>query len=373
MPVVIVSEESPVLGAMNLLFMHQTQDLCAPIIEVVVGMLPGKVPPEILEKIVFANLGTKDPDILLGPRLGEDASVISIGDKVIIAATDPITGSIADVGWLAVHVNANDIATLGVQARWFLVSIMLPTNTTPDELEHIMTQMDGAARNLGIAVAGGHSEVTEGINRPIVAGFMIGIADQGKYVTSGGAQPGDSIILTKSIALEGTAILATEGEEHLTSKIGGKVVEKAKTLKSRISVVAEGVAAFETGFVTAMHDPTEGGLSGGLHELCDASGAGFEIYKDAIPIDDSTKTICGVLEINPLELISSGCMIICCNEENAAEVVNTIESRGVSASVIGRLVKNPDHRIIITDSDGFALPRPTTDALWAALKQINPS
>ena len=160
MPGVIVSEESLVLGAMNLLFMHQAQDLCAPTFEVMVGMLPGKVPPEILQKIVFAHLGKKDPDVLLGPSLGEDASVITIGDKVIIAATDPITGSVADVGWLSVHVNANDIATFGVQPRWFLASIMLPEGTSLEDLGHIMKQIDEAAKILGVAVAGGHSEVT---------------------------------------------------------------------------------------------------------------------------------------------------------------------------------------------------------------------
>ena len=250
---------------------------------------------------------------------------------------------------------------------------MLPDQTSPEELGSIMTQIGEAAQILGISVAGGHSEVTEGINRPIVAGFMIGIAEHDAYVTSSGAKPGDSIIVTKSVALEGTAILATEGEEYLTSKVGLDVIEKAKTLRTEISVVAEGVGAFETGYVTAMHDPTEGGLAGGLHEICDASKVGFEIYKDAIPIDDSTKAICDALKIDPMELISSGCMIICCNEENATEVVNTIQSRGVSASVIGRIGPNTDRRIIVTDSDGFALQRPTTDALWGALKKINPS
>ena len=338
-----------------------------------VGMLPGKVPPDILEKIVFAKLGITDPDILLGPSLGEDASVIRVGDKVIIAATDPITGSVSDVGWLSVNVNANDIATFGVLPRWFLASIILPENSTPEQLSLIVSQIDEAAKNLGIAVAGGHSEITAGIDRPIIAGFMIGIAEQGEYVTSSGAKPGDSIILTKSIAIEGTFILASEGEDYLKSRVGKAIVEEGKTLRSNISVVAEGVAAFETGYITAMHDPTEGGLSGGLHEICDASNAGFEIYEDAIPIDESARVICNALEINPLELISSGCMIICCGEDNATDVVNTIQSRGISACVIGSIVKNPNHRIIVTDSDGLPLERPTTDALWIALKKVNPS
>ncbi len=369
MPVVIVSEESPERVTMNRLFMHQAQDWCAPT-EVNTGLLPGKVPPEILEKIVFSKLGSADSDILLGPKLGEDAAVIRIGNKVIIAATDPITGSVSDVGWLAVHVNANDIATLGVRPRWFLVSIILPRDFTLEQLQQIMQQIDDACKNLGIAVAGGHSEITEGIDRPIIAGFMMGVANNGEFVTSSGAKPGDSIIVTKTIALEGTAILATEGEEYLTQKLGAATIEHAKRLRSQISVVAEGIAAFETGFVTAMHDPTEGGLSGGLHEMCDASNVGFEIYSDAIPLDDSTFEICKFLEISPMELISSGCMIICCNENNVNEVVNTIQSKGIMARVIGKIAKNPEKRILVTDSDGLSLKRPTKDELWDALKKV---
>lgn len=341
--------------------------------EVYIRMLVGKVPSEILQRVIFTKLGMTDPDVLLGPSLGEDASVIRIGDKVIIAATDPITGSISDVGWLAVHVNANDIATFGVLPRWFLATIMLPTETTTEQLETIMDQMDTASKILGIAVAGGHSEITDGIDRPIIVGFMIGLADQGNYVTSSGAKPGNSIIITKSIAYEGTSILATEGEEYLTSKVGASVIAQAKTLRNKISVVAEGIAAFETGHVTAMHDPTEGGFSGGIHEICDASKVGFEIYKDAIPIDESTRAICNVLEIDPLELISSGCMIICCNEEHSTDVVNTIESRGVSARVVGKILADPNHRLIVTDSEGYLLQRPKADALWPALEKIKSS
>jgi thiamin-phosphate kinase len=340
---------------------------------VIDGMLPGKVPPEILQKIVFAKLGATDPDVLIGPKLGEDAAVIRIGEKVIIAATDPITGSVSDVGRLSVIVNANDIAAFGIRPRWFLATILLPNDSTPDQLQEIMKQIDNTCQNLGIAVTGGHSEITDGIDRPIITGFMMGVADEGKYVTSSGAQPGDSIIVTKTIALEGTAILAKEGEEVLAKKIPATTIIHAKNLMSQLSVVAEGVAAFETGYVTAMHDPTEGGLSNGLHELSDASDVGFEIYNDAIPLDDATFEICSVLDVSPMELISSGAMIICCSNENVNEVVNTIQSRGVTATVIGQIVENPERRIIVTDSDGILLKRPVTDALWEALKKLSPS
>jgi len=285
-------------------------------------MLPGKVPPEILQSIVFSKLGRMDPDVLLGPGLGEDAAVIKIGEQVVVAATDPITGSVEDVGWLAVHVNANDIATFGVSPRWFLASIMLPVGFTPDELGKIMHQIDEAAKNLDIAVAGGHSEITERITQPIVVGFMMGLAPLGEYVTSSGAKSGDNLIVTKTIGIEGTSILAAEGSSYLTDKLGQDCVQEAKRLRGSISVVKDGVTAFQTGSVHAMHDPTEGGLSGGIHELCDASGVGFEIDNDLIPIASVTRLICDALQINPLELISSGSMLISCESKKAAQYLN---------------------------------------------------
>ena len=191
-------------------------------------MLPGKIPPEILQSIVFSKLGRFDADVILGPQLGEDAAVIKIGDQVVIAATDPITGSVEDVGWLAVHVNANDIATFGVSPKWFLASIMLPPGYTPDQLGKIMNQIDKAAKELDIAVAGGHSEITESVSQPIVVGFMVGTAPIGEYVTSNGAKPGDVLIVTKTVGIEGTSILATEGRAHLSQEIGEDLVRRSK-------------------------------------------------------------------------------------------------------------------------------------------------
>ncbi|TFG27735.1 hydrogenase [Candidatus Thorarchaeota archaeon] len=357
---------------MNLLFMHQAQAIYAPLRSSYL-MEPGKVPPEVLESIVYANLGIKDSDVLLGPGLGEDAALIKIGDKVIVAATDPITGSIEDIGWLAVHVNANDIATFGVAPRWFLASVMLPYGFTSDALETIMQQIDDAAKNLGIAVVGGHSEITERINQPIVTGFMIGLTNNNEYVTSHGAQPGDSLILTKCVGLEGTSILASEGYSYLIQYLDDSILQEAMNLRHQISVVSEGVNAFQTGFVTAMHDPTEGGVSGGIHELCDASNVGFEIEYERIPIAKSTKRICEVLNINPLELISSGCMLISCIPDHSQDIIETLDSVGVESKVIGSLTNDKKHHKLSIEGSLVDLSRPKTDALWGALKKINPS
>ncbi|UCH03462.1 MAG: AIR synthase family protein [Candidatus Thorarchaeota archaeon] len=334
-------------------------------------MLPGKIPPDVLKTLVFSHLGSYDPDIILGPAVGEDASLIQIGENVVVAATDPITGSIEDIGWLAVHINANDIATFGVAPRWFLVSILLPPASSPDDLARIMEQINRASESLGISVAGGHTEITEGIDRPILTGFMMGITSPGGYVTSAGARTGDHIIMTKTAAIEGTAILATEGEEILSARLGKNVVSDACEMRGQISVVKEGVTAFGTGYLTAMHDPTEGGLSGGLHELCDASDVGFRIDLDRIPVHDVTRQVCDMLSIDFMELISSGCMLMTCDPDHSEDVVSALHSVGVLATVIGTIESESKDRTFMSKGEVKPLPRPSTDALWHALNRLS--
>ncbi|NHJ13305.1 MAG: hydrogenase [Candidatus Thorarchaeota archaeon] len=333
-------------------------------------MLPGKIPPDILSSLVFTHLGSRDPDLLLGPRIGEDASLIRIGKKVLVAATDPITGSVEDVGWLAVHVNANDVATFGIRPRWFLASIMLPASSSETELAKIILQIDEAAKSLDIAVAGGHTEITAGLDKPVVAGFMLGVADEGKYVTSSGAKPGDAIIMTKTAALEGTSILATEGEQYLSKYISKDLLIEGRRLRNSISVVREGIAAFETGHLTSMHDPTEGGLAGGIHEICDASNVGFVLNMDAIPVHEATKAICDHLKMDVLNLISSGCMLMTCVPEKGLEVVDAIHHVGINAKIIGDIVEETGNRSIMKGQSLTPLPRPKNDALWQALDQV---
>ncbi len=333
-------------------------------------MHPGKVPPDVLNKFVFPFLGIHDPDVILGPALGQDASVIRIGDRCIIASTDPVTGSVEDIGWIAVNVNANDIATFGVPPQWFFISILMPSGSQPEDVGRITHQIHEASSMLGITVAGGHTEVTVGLDRPIVVGFMIGTCSEGEYVTSAGARPGDAIIMTKWVALEGTAIIASEGERFLQGKVPPSVLSEAKTLRSQTSVVKEGVTAFGTGHVTAMHDPTEGGLAGGLHEICDASEVGFRIFDDKVPVHPSTEAICNVLSIDKYYLIGSGSMIITCGGSHGTEVVAALQSAGVPASIIGEIVDDPAVREIVAEGSTRNLERPTTDALWDALAQI---
>jgi len=332
----------------------------------------GKIPPETLKNVVFKHLGVSSPKVLLGPGIGEDAAVIELEHKVIVVATDPITGAIEDIGWLSVHINANDIACHGARPSWFLSTILLPENSDEKTLEKIVVQMDKAARELEITIVGGHTEVTPGLKRPIVAGFMIGEVEKDKFVTSSGALPGDKIILTKGVAIEGTAILATEREEEFSNLLDKDLIEKAKKYKWRISVVEDALTAVEVGGVTAMHDPTEGGVLGGLHEIADASKTGFAVQEEKIRkmISEETRKICELLQIDPLCLIGSGALLITAKPEKAQQIVDVLNSKGIFAEIIGHILDNPKRRIFFRkDGKTKKAQRPVQDALWEALSK----
>ncbi|RLI21874.1 hydrogenase, partial [Candidatus Bathyarchaeota archaeon] len=237
----------------------------------------GKIPVEILRDIVFRNLGVKRKEVILGPSVGFDGAVLDIGDKSLIVSIDPITGAVERIGWLAVNINANDVATFGVKPEFLFSCILLPEGADRETVETICAQMDKAARELEIAIAGGHCEVTPGIKNPIVVGCIMGLTEKGNYVTAGGAKPGDKLILTKSAGIEGTAILASDRESQLRKAVDSSTLKRAKEFFKKISVVKEAILAFKTGGVHAMHDPTEGGVAGGIHEMTDASNLGVKV------------------------------------------------------------------------------------------------
>jgi len=332
------------------------------------GFLPGKVPTDVLEKIVFKNLGAKRDDVILTPSIGEDAAIVQSGKEIFVVSSDPITGAEEWLGWLAVHVNANDVATRGVQPRWFNSILLLPKNSTPELVEKICTQMDKAARQLNVAIIGGHCEVTLGIDHPIVTGCAIGVAENGKYLTSGGARIGDQIILTKGTGIEGTAILASDRRAELQSVFDESFVTKAENFFEKISVVKEALTAFRTGGVSAMHDPTEGGVAGGLHELADAANVGFSVYEEKIFVPEETRKICAHFGVDPLQLISSGSLLIVAEEEKAGKIISSLLQNGIQASIIGEVVESMLGRNLVTKAgEKTELVRPDSDHLWTAL------
>jgi hydrogenase maturation factor len=328
----------------------------------------GKIPVDLLKEVVFKNLGVERPEVILGPSAGIDGAVIEVGNRSLIVSIDPITGALERIGWLAVNVNANDIATFGVEPALLFSCILLPEGADRSIVETISVQMDNAARKLGMAIAGGHCEVTPELTSPIVVGCAVGIAEKGKYVTAGGARNGDKLILTKSAGIEGTAILASDREKQLAEAMGIKTLQKAKELFSQTTVVEDAITAFKAGGVDAMHDPTEGGIIGGIYEMAEASNLGVRIVEEKIPVRPETASICKFFKINPLQLVSSGALLIAAKPNAANSIIEKLKRKNIHASIIGEFLEDRQNRTIIARNGRTqALPKPASDHLWLAL------
>jgi hydrogenase maturation factor len=327
----------------------------------------GKIPSDLLRRIVFKNLGIKRPEVIMGPAAGIDGAVIDSGNRQLIISMDPITGSVEQVGWLAVNVNANDIATFGVEPAFLFSCILLPRKADEFVVEKICSQMDQAARELGVSITGGHCEVTPQLINPIVVGCMMGITEKGKFVTANGSQPGDQIILTKSAGIEGTAILASDKENQLKEVLDAKTLKSARDFFKRISIVKDALTAFNSGGVHAMHDPTEGGITGAIHEMADASNCGVEILSDKIVVERETEQICRFYGLDPLQLIASGSLLISAEPKSSEKILEALHNKDIQAQCIGQFLSNKKRIIIGKNGQKHKLVRPLTDQLWKAL------
>ncbi|MEM2341566.1 MAG: AIR synthase family protein [Candidatus Bathyarchaeia archaeon] len=315
--------------------------------------MAGKIPPKVMEKLIYTRIGVRDPNVLVGPSVGEDAALIDLGDeRILVVHNDAISGASEFLGWLSVHIVANDIAVRGVKPRWFLMSLFLPESSPEDFLNKIMVQIDEAAKELGIMVVGGHTERTSGIDRPLVGTTAIGIAKKDKIVTTSGAKAGDYLIMTKTAAIEGTAILCTDFASVLKNMgVKDEKIEKGAKFLTNISVAREALALAEMGLVTAMHDPTEGGILGGVSELAYASHKTIELWTDNVPIADETKLIAENLGIDVLRLISSGALIATVPSDKMDKALNVLQNLGIGAAVIGRVKDYAGHLVeVMRDS-----------------------
>jgi hydrogenase expression/formation protein HypE len=330
----------------------------------------GKIPIDMLKEVVFKNLGAERSEVILGPAAGLDGAILDVGNKKAVVSMDPITGAVERIGWEAININANDVATFGVEPAFFFSCLLLPENADRKIVETVSTQMHAAAKELGIAIVGGHCESTLGLTNPIVVGCIMGLTEKDKYVTAAGAKAGDKLILTKSAGIEGTAILASDREEQLKKVFSATTLESAKHFFNQISVVKDALTAYKAGGVHAMHDPTEGGVLNGIHEMADAAGLGVRVLEEKITVEPETAKICRYYEIDPLQLISSGALLIAAEPEAANKIVERLCQDHIYADIIGEFNPNPDKRVLIhKDNMAEMLPRPVSDHLWIALSR----
>tara|TARA_Y100001934_G_C12246765_1_gene723082 strand:+ start:233 stop:1249 length:1017 start_codon:yes stop_codon:yes gene_type:complete len=318
----------------------------------------GKLPADLLA-VLLADLESSDPAVVVGPRVGEDAAVLSLGGGYLVAATDPITFASDDIGWYAVHVNANDVAACGATPRWFLATVLLPENSTDVLARRVLEQIHSTAESLNVSVVGGHTEITVGLDRPIVVGQMLGLANQQTLLKTGGARPGDVLLLSKSIALEGTALLAREKAESIREQLGDERLAEAQSLlhSPGISVVPEASLACGTDVVTAMHDPTEGGLVNSVLEMAEASGTGVRLYQDRIPIHPLCRSICAELRVDPLGLIASGALLMAVSADGVDDIMSVFDAASMALTIIGEVV-NAEHGCTFVSEDGTVTDMP---------------
>ncbi len=325
----------------------------------------GKLPVEDLARLL-TRYAPSDPRLLVGGAIGEDAAVIDMGDRCLVATTDPITFATNDIGWYAVNINANDVACAGATPRWFLATLLLPENkTTPELVEQIFKQIHTACAQLGVTVAGGHTEISYGLDRPIVIGQMLGEVPRDRLVTAAGAQVGDELILTKGIAIEATAIITKEKQAELSRYFDEDSLGRYANFlyEPGISVVKDAAIATATGGVHAMHDPTEGGVATGLHELAEASQVGLEIWAEQLPYLPETLKLCRHFKLDPLGVIASGALLIAANPTFTPQILAGLNQAGISARVIGRTLPAEAGRWLVNGAESHPLPRFARDEI----------
>lgn len=298
---------------------------------------PGKLPHDVLQDLL-QRYAMADDRTILGARLGEDATAIDMGDKILLAKTDPITFTSADAGYYAVHVNANDIYCLGGRPQWFLATLLLPEyNTTPELVESLFARIHATCQAEGIAYCGGHTEVTLGLERPIVIGHMLGEVFKDRLIDKRSIQPGDRLILAREAPLEATALIARARSEELARHYGDEFVERSKNLLIDPGISIRPlyeIVRQHTG-VHGLHDPTEGGVWTAIVELCRAADLGIVVQEENIPILPEGKLICDHFGLDPLGCLASGSLLIAVAAPTAAALIAAYANAGICAADIG--------------------------------------
>jgi len=324
----------------------------------------GKIPNDLLEKLVISRTGQHRSDILSGPGVGKDCSIIDFGEYVCVLSTDPITGAVNRIGYLGVHISCNDIATTGAEPVGILVTIMAPPNSTLDDIEKVMEDVEAGAKELKIGILGGHTEVTDAVKQMILSVTAVGKAKKEEILQPSKVRTGDDVVVTKTVGLEGTAILAYDRSGVLEKYYGSAFVKRAQNYISCISVVREGRIAAQFG-ANAMHDATEGGILGAVWEMSEGIGKGILIYKEHIPIEEETDAICRFFQINPLRLISSGTMVIIV--PNGQKLVEELKKNDINSAVIGKVVDKKGVWMMEGGKKKLVDP-PKTDELYKAME-----
>jgi hydrogenase expression/formation protein HypE len=317
----------------------------------------GKIDPRLLAELLSQYTDATNR-ILIGAGIGEDAAIIDMGHVYLVAKTDPITHVSDEIGRYAVHINANDIASMGGTPLWFLATILMPSGSNSRDIGRIFSQLSENCRELGIAYCGGHTEVTSSVHMPVVVGHMLGEVNKRHLKPTSGARVWDDLVMTKSAAIEATAIIALEMEKELGNSFPRKFIRKAQHYLHQpgISVVKESALLRSMPGVHAFHDPTEGGLAAGIYEVATASDLGVEIYGDRIPLTEETRVLCEYCHIDPLGAFASGSLLVSVSARTSEKAIKALFKARIPAIRIGRMVPKKYGMKLIKASRKIDLP-----------------
>ena len=316
----------------------------------------GKLAPDFLDRLLAADL---PPEVRLGPRIGEDACAIEVEAGTLVAATDPITLTGSGVGAHAVVINANDVAVTGARPRWFLACVLLPEGSTGGDAEALFAGMRRALDGVGAVLVGGHTEVTGAVRQPLVVGQMLGMVEE-RTVPTGGLRPGDAVVQIGLAPVEGAAVLAEVLAPERLATVSDDTLGAARSALEApgISVVEPALAATRAG-AAALHDPTEGGLSAGLHEMADASGVALNLEPDRIAWFDPGVALCAAAGLDPWGTLASGTLLAGFAPDRLDRALRELALAGHDATVIGRAEAGSG----VAFADGDPLPRHERDEL----------
>lgn len=327
----------------------------------------GKLDSDILEKLVLDRIEFKRPEVRIGAGVGEDCAVIDFGNYDCVVSTDPITASVRDIGRLSIHISCNDIASDGIQPIGITLAVMLPEGSTQEDLTMIMDQAAQAAQAAQVQIVGGHTEVTPAVKQPVIVSTAFGRALPGQSANAGDMRENDLILLTKNAGLEGTGIIASDCEDELKNVLSPHEIDRAKKMLEDVSVVKEGIIAGKIG-TSGMHDVTEGGVYGAVWEMCKLASMGAEIHRGRIFIDPVTEKIADHFEIDPMRLISSGCMLIIAGRKQADSIISKCKEEAIRVSVIGEVrAKENGVKVLSETGELSEIAPPEADELYKVI------
>ncbi len=325
----------------------------------------GKLPNRVLSELL-AKIDIQDPRVVVGPGVGLDAAVIDFGERYLVVKTDPITFATDWLGWYAVHVNANDLACMGATPSWFLGTLLLPEGAEREQAQQVFDQIRQACQALEVELVGGHTEITHGIDHPILIGCLLGEVEKARLVTAAGARAGDAVLLAGGVPIEAVSIIAREKAEALKDRFNDDYLERCRRFlfEPGISVVKAARLAQDSGEIHAMHDPTEGGLATGLWELAQASGLRIEVRRRDIAVLPEGQALCDAMGLDPLASIASGALLLCLPADEAGRVCSALERESLACQVVGEVIEAGEPEVVIHDQDGTSqLPLPDRDEI----------